>query len=85
MVTEAEEEVGSRDPVVGLETEEVLIGRLQTTLHVMVDLVLEMVKGLNKDQGQGRKNNVLNEVVEMTKLVLIVGGLNIRHHLVTIL
>jgi hypothetical protein len=64
MVTEAEEEVGSQDLLVGLETEEVLIGRLQTTLRVIEDLVLETVKGLNKDQGQGRKNNVLNGVVE---------------------
>lgn len=81
---EAEEEVGFRDPVVGLETAELLTGRLQTT-RAMADLVLEMVTGLNKDQGQERKNNVSNGVVEMRKLVLIVGALNIPHHLVTIL
>lgn len=88
MATEAEEEVidlGSRDPMVGLETEQVLIGRLQTTLRGMADLVLEMVKGLNKDRETGRKNSVLKGVVEMRKLALIVGGQNIPRHLVTML
>lgn len=87
-MTEAEEEVidlGSRDLMVGPETEQVLIGRPQTTLRGMADLLLEMVKGLNKDQGTGRKNSVLNGVVAMRKAVLIVGDLNIPRHLVTIL
>lgn len=88
MVTGAEEEVlelGSRDPLVGLETEQVLIGRLQTTLRGMEDLVLEMVKGSIKDPGIEMKNSVLNGAVEMKKPVLIAGGLNIPRHLVTIL
>lgn len=89
MATEAEEEVidrlGSRDPRVGLETKHALIGHLQTTLRGMADLVLEMAKGLSRDQGTGKKSSGLNGVAEMKKLVLIVGGLNIPRLRVTIL